>query len=130
MSSRIAHVVSRMSRLGTGLCLQALAESLVELGGHALRMQKAEGLHSMVRWLHGSLYFCALVFIAILEVAAWMEPPIHTLHFFQALIYVGIIALCGQRNVFGYGAAIGIAAFWNTANLFATTFIKAGVEEY
>src|SRR5439155_14787012 len=42
----------------------------------------------------------------------------------------GIIALCWRRNVFGYGAAIGIAAFWNTMNLFATTFIRDGVEEY
>ena len=31
-----------------------------------------------------------------------------------------------RRNLAGYGAGIGIATFWNIANLFVTTFIKSG----
>jgi len=44
----------------------------------------------------------------------------------QSAIYVIVIILCARRNLAGYGAGIGIATFWNIANLFVTTFIKSG----
>jgi hypothetical protein len=78
------------------------------------------------RFLRTCIYGSAAVFIAILQLTGWFEPSIRTLHLFQSLIYIGILVLCARRNVFGYGAAIGIATFWNTANLFVTTFIRSG----
>jgi hypothetical protein len=76
--------------------------------------------------VQAGIYGSAAVFIAILQLTGWFEPSIRTLHLFQSLIYIGILVLCARRSVVGYGAAIGIAAFWNTANLFVTTFIHSG----
>jgi hypothetical protein len=78
------------------------------------------------RALHACIYLSAAVFIVILQLTGWFEPAIRTLHIFQSLLYVAIVVLCARRSVAGYGAAIGIAAFWNTANLFVTTFIHSG----
>ncbi len=78
------------------------------------------------RFLHACIDGSAAVFIAILLLTGWFEPSIRTLHIFQSLIYISILVLCARRKVVGYGAAIGIAAFWNTANLFVTTFIHSG----
>jgi len=83
-------------------------------------------LQQQHRAIHACIYLSAAVFIVILLLTGWLEPAIRTLHLFQALLYVVIVILCARRNVAGYGAAIGIAAFWNTANLFVTTFIRSG----
>ena len=78
------------------------------------------------RVLHGLIYASAAVFVAILQLTGWMEPSIRALHMWQTLIYVAVIALCARRSLIGYGVGIGIAAFWNTGNLFVTTFIRSG----
>lgn len=76
--------------------------------------------------IHILIYASAIVFIAILQLTGWMEASIRTLHMWQSLIYIVVITLCYRRIVAGYGAGIGIAAFWNAANLFVTTFIRSG----
>ncbi len=78
------------------------------------------------RVIHGLIYGSAVVFITILQLTGWMEASIRTLHMWQTTIYVAVIVLCERRNLIGYGAGIGIALFWNTANLFVTTFISSG----
>jgi hypothetical protein len=87
-------------------------------------MERSVAKHD--RFLYACIYASAAVFIAILLLTGWFEPSIRTLHIFQSLIYIIILVLCARRSVAGYGAAIGIAAFWNTANLFVTTFIHSG----
>jgi hypothetical protein len=78
------------------------------------------------RVIHVLIYVSAAIFIAILQLTGWMEPSIRALHMGQTLIYVAVIVLCARRSVMGYGAGIGIATFWNAANLFITTFIRSG----
>jgi hypothetical protein len=88
-----------------------------------------ETSHPTTKWdrsIHALIYLSAATFIAILQLTGWMELSIRTLHMWQTAIYVLIIILCSRRNLIGYGAGIGIAAFWNIANLFVTTFIKSG----
>jgi hypothetical protein len=70
-----------------------------------------------------------LAFILILAVSAYWEPDIRLLHFFQAFIYVAVIGLSLQHNRWGYFIGISIAAFWNAANIFATTFLRAGLSQ-
>ncbi len=76
--------------------------------------------------IHVLIYSSAIAFIAILQLTGWMETSIKTLHMWQTLIYLAILALCYRRMIAGYGAGIGIALFWNVGNLFVTTFIREG----
>lgn len=41
-----------------------------------------------------------------------------------------MIALTRMQSGWGFGAGCIIAAFWNYINLFVTTFIKAGVQQF
>lgn len=84
------------------------------------------GTRPQLRAVHVLIYLSAAVFIAILQLTGWMETSIRMLHMWQTLIYVVVIVLCARRKVAGYGAGIGIATFWNTGNLFVTTFISEG----
>ncbi|HSB17093.1 MAG TPA: hypothetical protein VLE22_21765 [Bryobacteraceae bacterium] len=52
------------------------------------------------------------------------------LHALQAVIYVAVIVLARMQSAWGFGAGCIIAAFWNYINLFVTTFIKAGVQQF
>jgi len=76
--------------------------------------------------VHVLIYLSAAIFITILQLSGWMDSSIRTLHMWQSAIYIVIIILCVRRSILGYGAGIGIAAFWNTANLFVTNFAKSG----
>ena len=78
------------------------------------------------RSIHALIYLSAVTFIIILQLTGWMELSIRTLHMWQTLIYVVVIILSSRRSVAGYGAGIGIATFWNIANLFVTKFITSG----
>jgi hypothetical protein len=40
-----------------------------------------------------------------------------------------VIALTRKNSAMGFGAGCTIAIFWNFINLFATTFVKAGMQE-
>jgi hypothetical protein len=65
-----------------------------------------------------------------LLVSAVFEPKIRVLHALQSLIYVAVIMLAHRKSAWGYGAGCIISAFWNYINLFVTTFIWAGVEQW
>ena len=71
----------------------------------------------------------ALLFIFALIVSAYFEPRIRALHTLQALIYLFVIIFSLRHSKWGYGVGISIAAFWNYANLFVTTFIVGGVSK-
>ncbi|HWD98277.1 MAG TPA: hypothetical protein VG345_04555 [Bryobacteraceae bacterium] len=51
------------------------------------------------------------------------------LHTLQSLIYIAVILYARRQHAWAYGAGCFIAAFWNYANLFATNFIAAGMQQ-
>jgi len=82
------------------------------------------------RWVRWSILTGAGLFIFALVLSAVFEPRIRVLHALQALIYVAVIVLTRRNSSWGFGAGCVIAAFWNYINLFVTTFIKAGVNQW
>jgi hypothetical protein len=80
--------------------------------------------HTRLDW---TIVAACLAFILILAVSAYWEPDIRLLHLFQALIYVAVIVLSLRHDRWGYFIAVSIAAFWNAASIFATTFLRAGL---
>jgi len=70
------------------------------------------------------------LFIFALVVSAVFEPRIRVLHVLQALIYIAVIRLAMRNSAWGFGAGCIISAFWNYINLFVTTFIRAGAEQF
>jgi hypothetical protein len=82
------------------------------------------------RWIRWSILAGAGLFIFALVLSAVFEPRIRVLHALQALIYVAVIVLTRRNSSWGFGAGCVIAAFWNYINLFVTTFIKAGVNQW
>jgi len=79
--------------------------------------------------LDWSIVIESLAFIAVLAITAYWEPDIRWLHFFQAWIYLAVIFLSLRHNRWGYFVGIAISAFWNSANLFVTTFFHAGRQQ-
>lgn len=67
----------------------------------------------------------ALFMIALIGSAA-VVPQLRALHFFQALIYVGVIMLARRDSAWGFGAGVAIALFWNGLQLFVTHNFQAG----
>lgn len=70
----------------------------------------------------------AALFIVALAASLLFEPSVWLLHTLQALIYVGVILLVRQDSDWGFGAGFAIAMLWNSANLFATGFIRGGID--
>ena len=68
----------------------------------------------------------AALFVVALGVSALVVPQLRLLHLLQALIYVAIVILARRNSVWGLGAGITIAVFWNTFNLFGTHLMQAG----
>jgi hypothetical protein len=81
-------------------------------------------------WINASILAGAGFFIFALFLSAVFDPRIRVLHALQALIYVAVIVLTRMQSAWGFGAGCIIAAFWNYINLFVTTFIKAGVQQF
>jgi hypothetical protein len=69
-------------------------------------------------------------FIFALLLSAIFDPRIRVLHALQTLIYVAVIILTRRGSAWGFGGGCLIAAFWNYTNLFVTTFIRAGLEQF
>jgi hypothetical protein len=67
--------------------------------------------------------------IVALAGSAAVVPQLRLLHLFQALIYVAVILLARRNLAWGFGAAIVIAAVWNSLNLFVTHLMQAGWRE-
>src|ERR1700686_4913206 len=70
----------------------------------------------------------AALFIAALAASVFFEPAAWLLHALQALIYVGVIILVRRNSDWGFGAGFTVAVLWNSANLFATGFIRGGID--
>jgi len=71
---------------------------------------------------------CALVFVAILALAAYFDPSIRVLHIFEALPYLLAAVLCLRRIKFGYVLAAVSGAFWLWTAGCLTTFVRNGFE--
>ena len=67
------------------------------------------------------------LFIFVLWLSAYLEPDIRWLHFFQAWMYLGAIALSLRRSRWGYFIGLSAAALWDYINLFVTNFFRSGL---
>ncbi len=67
------------------------------------------------------------MFIVALAASVPFDPSIWLLHALQASIYVAIMVLAQCQDPLGFGAGFVIAVLWNSANLFVTGFIAAGL---
>ena len=67
------------------------------------------------------------LFIFVLWLSAYFEPDIRWLHFFQAWMYLGVIALSLRRSRWGYFIGISAGGLWDYINLFVTTFLRSGL---
>jgi hypothetical protein len=77
--------------------------------------------------LNGLIWTGAAGFIAILIVSAVFDPTIRWLHAFQALMYLGVIALTARGSRWGLFLGVSVAAFWNYGALFVNSFFRGGV---
>jgi len=59
--------------------------------------------------------------------SALILPELRLLHLLQALIYVAVVILARNNSMWGVGAGIAIAVFWNGLNLFVTHNMERGV---
>jgi hypothetical protein len=80
------------------------------------------------RWVNVSIYVGTAIFLLALTMSALIIPQLRLLHFFQALIYIAIIALTRQNRLsaWGFGIGVFIPVLWNTMNLFVTHLFQAG----
>ena len=82
------------------------------------------------RWIAVLILLGAGFFIFALLLSAVFDPRIRLLHILQALIYLAVIVLTRRNSAWGFGAGCLISAFWNYINLFVTTFIRNGAEQF
>lgn len=73
------------------------------------------------------IVFGSCLFLLVLWVSAYFEADIRWLHFFQAWMYFGAIALSLRRSRWGYFIGLSAAALWDYVNLFVTTFFLNGL---
>jgi hypothetical protein len=85
-------------------------------------------LHEPARWPVAAVQAGAILFIAALLASVPLDPAVWLLHTTQALIYVAVIVLARHGSIWGLGAGFTIALLWNSANLFVTGFIAAGID--
>jgi hypothetical protein len=81
-----------------------------------------------VGWIDGAIAVSAAAFVAVLALAAWLDPSIRVLHAVEAVPYVVGAALCLQRRKFGSMLAGVGGAFWLRLGGFLTTFFRNGFE--
>lgn len=68
------------------------------------------------------------VFLFVLGLAAWFEPDIRWLHFFEAWTYLAVIVLSLRHSRWGYFIGMSAAGLWDYLNLFVTTFFRSGLQ--
>jgi hypothetical protein len=81
------------------------------------------------RWINAGILIGSGIFVFGLVVSAVFAPEWRALHALQALIYVAIVVLTRRQSAFGFGAGVGVAAFWNSLGIFATRLVWQGVQE-
>lgn len=72
---------------------------------------------------------CAVTFIVILAIAAYFDPSIRVLHFFEAFPYLLAAILCLRHIRSGYAFGMVSGGFWLWTAGFLTTFIRNGFEQ-
>ena len=82
------------------------------------------------RWIRAFILIGAGFFIFALIVSAVFDPTIRLLHALQALIYATVIVFTRRNSAWAFGAGCIISALWNYTNLFVTTFVRAGMEQF
>jgi hypothetical protein len=80
-------------------------------------------------FLDKTIAAASLGFIAVLAVSAYWDTSIVWLHVLQSLMYVATIVLVLRHNRWGYFLGFSIAAFWNYAQFFVTSFLRAGLQQ-
>jgi hypothetical protein len=80
-------------------------------------------------WINAAILIGSGIFVFGLVLSAVFAPEWRVLHSLQTLIYVALVALTRRQSAFGFGAGVGVAAFWNSLGIFATTFMRAGVRQ-
>lgn len=72
----------------------------------------------------------AALFTVALIVSALVVPELRLLHVLQALIYVAVVILARHNSMWGIGAGVAIAVFWNSLNFFVTHNMQKGAVEF
>jgi hypothetical protein len=72
----------------------------------------------------------AALFLVALIGSALILPELRLLHLLQALIYVAVVILARNNSMWGVGAGIAIAVFWNGLNLFVTHNMQKGAAAF
>jgi hypothetical protein len=68
----------------------------------------------------------AALFTVALIVSALVVPELRLLHLLQALIYAAVVILARHNSMWGIGAGVTIAVYWNSLNLFVTHNMQRG----
>lgn len=79
---------------------------------------------AQLNWL---IWVGAAGFIAILAISAVFDPTIRWLHAFQALMYLGVIALTARGSRWGLYLGVSVALFWNYGAMFVNSFFRGGL---
>lgn len=85
---------------------------------------------SQPRWISEFIIVGVGCFLLALFLSALLDPRIRLLHALQALIYVAVFVLARRSSAWGYGAGFLISVFWNYINLWVTSFIWAGAQQW
>jgi hypothetical protein len=87
-----------------------------------------QSLLTGARWVNVSISVGVAIFLLALTVSAVIIPQLRLLHFFQALIYLAVIALTRQNrtSAWGFGIGVVIPLLWNSLNLFVTHLFQVG----
>jgi hypothetical protein len=79
--------------------------------------------------INASILVGSGIFVFGLLVSAVFAPQWRALHALQALIYVAVVILTRRQSAWGFGAGVGVAAFWNSLGIFVTPLMREGVQE-
>jgi hypothetical protein len=69
------------------------------------------------------------MFVLALAISAAFVPELRVLHFFQALIYVAVVAMTRRKSAMGFGAGLAVPVFWNALSVFVTGDARDGIRE-
>lgn len=81
------------------------------------------------RWIQTTIDAGAVLFLFALVASAVLDPAIRVLHTLQALIYIVVMMKTRRGSAWAFGAGCLVAVFWNSINLFVTSFVRAGVDQ-
>ena len=93
------------------------------------RLQSTLDGHQVPNWTNHMIWVGAGLFVVALYVSAVFDPTIRLLHALQSLIYIAVVVLVRGNSPWGYGAGFFISGFWNSMNVFVTSFVQEGFEE-